>query len=75
MFVKLFDTELQAIKFSNDEAIRRGCSGVTSYWWDVRQTTDEKFAVLVGNDLNDIDENGDIVLGDGVVEIDESSLL
>ena len=43
----VFNTKQQAQDRSAQEAQARGCSGVTKYWWTVKQTKAGKWALCI----------------------------
>lgn len=47
MYYKIFDRLDDAMAFSGREAMRRGCSGTTQYWWSWKMhPTDGRCALL-----------------------------
>jgi hypothetical protein len=51
---KIFNTEKQALDYSEQVAIEKGCNGKTKYWYNVVETEDKKFAAVIGDRLDTI---------------------
>ena len=55
-FIKMkiieYDTEEEALARSKEEAYKKGCNEntITQYWWGVREGTNGKWGLLVGQD-------------------------
>ena len=61
----VFNTKELAETQSNAEALRRGCSGVTSYWWPIREMANGQYAMMVEDDLDGTELEVDIeILGE-----------
>lgn len=70
----LFDTLDEAQDFSAAQAANHGCDDGTVYWYSIRPTTNDKFAVEVGNDFAVYDEDGQFT-GHSEAVVDVSGLL
>jgi hypothetical protein len=47
----IFNTQQTAEQRNHNEAINRGCNGVTQYWWGmINHPTQSQWAIAVGND-------------------------
>ena len=61
----IFNTEEEAKRFTNEEALRRGCDGVyTKYWWGWRKHPETDLTHLnVGDEFleREVPENGTLV--------------
>lgn len=49
----VFSTAAEAEQRSREEAISRGCSGNTLYWWDWAEGADGRAVLLLGADIAD----------------------
>lgn len=68
----LYENKSEAETFSKFEALRRGCTGTTQYWWPVRKTKRLGYAVMVGEDFDVVDENGETIDHPEIAFLDEN---
>ena len=56
----IFETQVAAEQRDHEEAVRRGCAGVTQYWWGISEL-ESGFGLAVGEDpLQDGEEASEI---------------
>ena len=46
----IFENQEAANQRNNEEAIRRGCHGVTQYWWSMTEV-DGQYKLSIGEDI------------------------
>ena len=51
MRIIVFNSLKDAVERNHEEAVKRGCDGVTQYWWPLRiHPTRTEYALCVGED-------------------------
>ena len=56
MYYKIFDTQQEALDFSRAEALRRGCTGVTQYWYSHKLHEDGRCALVSSEPVEGFDD-------------------
>ena len=65
----LFNTLSEAEEFSHERAVIKGCHSITTLWYPIKDTTTNKFAVIVDDDLTTYDAEGNAVEHPDVVDV------